>query len=285
MIPGWLKNLDRRWIFLLMFLAVSLPQLFGVSFPERPSRKVLDVFDAIDGLAEGSRVLMAFDFDPASEGELSPMASAFTRHCCEKKLKLYFMTLWERGPPMVQKALDIIASEHPSMTYGTDFVNLGFKPGLEGVIRNAFSNLHVDFKTDQAGNSLHDIALTRELKSLREMDLLICIGSGSPGPKEWVQYGAAPNAMRMVAGVTGVQAPQLLPYVPRQLVGLLAAIKSAAEYEQALIDRYPQLARVDQAKEGLRRMGPQLVAHVLMVLLIVSGNLVYFLGGQSGDAP
>jgi hypothetical protein len=30
--------------------------------------------------------------------------------------------------------------------------------------------------------------------------------------------------------------------------------------------------------EGIRRMGPQLVAHVLMILLIIAGNVIYFVG-------
>ena len=32
----------------------------------------------------------------------------------------------------------------------------------------------------------------------------------------------------MVAGVTGVQAPMLYPYIPEQIPGLLGAIKGAA---------------------------------------------------------
>lgn len=271
-----LLHLDRRWIFLAMFLAVAVPILLKLTFPEFPSAKARTVFDTIEGLPEGSKVLISLDYDPASQGELAPMSSAFTRHCCEKKLKLYYMTLWDRGPPIVQGAMDLIQREYPHMKYGVDYVNFGFKAGLQVAVRNAVSNMKNDFLTDQYGTSIQQIPMSKDVKNLQEMDLLICVGSGSPGPKEWVQFAAAPYGLKMLAGSPGVQTPQLLPYIPQQLAGMLGAIKSAAEYEQTLIDAKPQLAKVPEAKEGLRRMGPQLVAHVLMVVLIVLGNYVYF---------
>ena len=72
------KNLDRRWVFLMMFLAVAIPILLDAKFPEKPTGLAQAVFDEIDKLPEGAPVLLAFDYDPASEGELGPMATAFT---------------------------------------------------------------------------------------------------------------------------------------------------------------------------------------------------------------
>ena len=83
-------------------------------------------------------------------------------------------------------------------------------------------------------------------------------------------------ALRLVAGATGVQAPLLYPYVPRQLPGLLGAIKGAAEYEKLVIDEYGGPSPDPKYLEGLRRMGPQLVAHLLIILLIVAANIVFF---------
>lgn len=267
-----------------MFLAVAVPLLQGTRFPESPSARIMAVFNTIEKLPEGSRVLLSFDYDPASQGELAPMAAAFTRHCCEKQLKLYYMTLWESGPPMVQINLDIVKNEYPDYKYGTDYVHLGFKSGTIGVIKNMGTSIRKDFSTDHFGTSLDQLPLTRDLKNLEDFDLLICVGAGSPGPRDWVQYAAAPYGITMLAGATGVQAPELYPYIPRQLKGLLAAIKSAAEYEQSLIVAYPKFADRDNAKEGLRRMGPQLVAHVLMVSLILLGNIVYFLSRREQRA-
>jgi hypothetical protein len=97
-----LQNLDRRWIFLLMGLAVAVPILAigitGKTFPETPTPLAQAVFDAVNDLPAGSKVLLSLDYDPASEGELGPMATSLVRHCAEKGHKLYFMALWASRP-------------------------------------------------------------------------------------------------------------------------------------------------------------------------------------------
>ena len=47
---AFFKNLDRRWIFLAMLLAVALPILFALRFPEIPSPMVRGVFDAVGSM-------------------------------------------------------------------------------------------------------------------------------------------------------------------------------------------------------------------------------------------
>jgi hypothetical protein len=64
-------------------------------------------------------------------------------------------------------------------------------------------------------------------------------------------------------------------------VGLITAIKGAAEYETALAAAYPdEMSRLDAS--GIQRMGPQLWAHRLMILLIVIGNILQLTHGRGG---
>lgn len=278
----FLSNLDRRWVFAAMFLAVSIPILLGTRFPEQPSEEVKRVHAAIEDLPSGSTIWMPLDYDPASQGELQPMASAFTRHCAERGHRIYFMTLWPQGGPMIERSVRILEEEYPEYEYGVDYVNLGYRPGLEGVIKIAVSDLQELFTNDVKGTSLDDIPMTSGLKNIQNMDLIVNVSAGDPGAKQWVQFAATPYNIPMVAGTTGVQAPSLYPYIPKQLDGVLGAIKAAAEYEQTLIVTYPKFKDSPAAQEGLRRMGPQLVAHLLMIGLIIVGNVLYFLESPAG---
>ena len=277
------KNLDRRWIFLLMFLSVSIPILLQLQFPEKPTGLAKAVFDEIEVLKEGDPVLLAFDFDPGSEGELGPMATAFVRHCCEKKLKMYFIGLWPIGPQMIDDNINkVIKADFPKLEYGKDYVNLGFKPGNEGVIKVIVTDLRELYTTDDKGTNVDQIEMMDGINSVQDFDLVINVSAGYVGTKEWVQYAATPypEKIRLVAGCTGVQAPLLYPYIPQQLKGLLGAIKGAAEYEKLVIDKYDrEQGREPDGKylEGIRRMGPQLVAHILMILLIIVGNIIFFI--------
>ena len=75
----------------------------------------------------------------------------------------------------------------------------------------------------------------------------------------------------------------MYPYYPDQILGILAALKGAAEYEAALGDRYERF-RDPTLNAAIQRMGPQLFAHLLMVGLIVLGNVVHFANRRRGAA-
>ena len=277
----FLKTLDRRWIFLLMFLAVGIPLMLQLQFPETPSQLSRDVFHEIDNLQPGDKVLMAWDFDPATEGELAPMATAFARHCCEKKVKMYFLTLIPVGPRMIEQTIEnVLKADFPDLVYGEDYVNLGYKSGNEGVIKVIVTELRGLYSTDARGTNIDQIPMCQDVENMQDMSLIVNVSGSYPGTKEWVQYAVTPypDKIRMVAGCTGVQAPLLYPYIPEQLRGLLGAIKGAAEYEKLVVDAYLGPEPDRKYLEGKRRMGPQLVAHLLMIALIIAGNIVYFVG-------
>ncbi|MCH7798814.1 MAG: hypothetical protein IID28_10280 [Planctomycetes bacterium] len=284
----FLKNLDRRWIFMLMLLAVAIPILFELTFPEKPTGLAQAVFDEIEALDPGDKVLMAWDFDPASEGELGPMATAFTYHCATKGLKLYYMSLWPVGPQMVDDNIaNVIKTDFPDLVYGVDYVNLGYKSGNEAVIKVIITDIRGLYTTDAKGTSIRDIPMMQGIENIQQMDLIINISAGYAGTTEWVLFAVTPYPdIRLVAGVTGVQAPLLYPYIPEQLPGLLGAIKGAAEYEKLVMDAYggdipPE--RKNKYLKGKLRMGPQLIAHVLIIVLIIVANLVYFTGKRRGE--
>ncbi len=277
----FLRTLDRRWIFLLVLLCIAIPILLGLKFPETPSQLVRSAFDEVERLEPGARVLLSFDYDPASEGELGPMATAFVRHCCQKKLRLYFMALWPVGPQMVDDTIDrVIHRDFPHMVYGQDYVNLGFKPGNEGVIKVIVTDLRQLYTTDARGTNIDRIPMCAGIRTVRDFDLIINVSAGYAGTKEWVQYAASPypKEVRLIAGCTGVQAPLMYPYIPDQLRGMLGAIKGAAEYEALLLEKNYISEDDVRYQEGLRRMGPQLVGHVLMIILIVMGNVLFVMG-------
>ena len=273
------RDLDRRWIFLLMALAVGIPILWPINAAEQPGSMAQDVFDEIEKLQPGDKVLMAWDYDPAAEGELGPMAMAMARHCCEKKAKLYFVTLLPVGPQMIDQTIEnVIKADFPDMVYGQDYVNLGYKSGYEGVIKVIITDLRGLYSTDAAGTNIDQIPMCRDVESVQDMKLIVNVSGSYPGSKEWVQYAVTPyqGKLRMVAGCTGVQATLLYPYVPEQLNGLLGAIKGGAEYETLLAKKYLGENPPAKYQKANQRMSPQRTAHLLMVGLIIVGNVVFF---------
>ena len=281
-----LNNLDRRWIFLAMGLSIAIPILLKLRFPEYPGPMARATFNAVEAVPEGSTVLLSFDYDPASAAELQPMASALVHHCAARKLKLVFMELWPLGKKQADDTIDRVLKEfHPGYQYGTDYVQLGFQSGNEGVIKLMATNVPEQYKTDASGTALTALPLVAGIKNLGSFKLVASGSAGYPGAKEWVQYGngAMPEAFSIVGGSTGVQVSQLLPYYPKQMEGMLVAVKGAAEYEMLVEQKYP-VAKPEVIGQGRVRMGPQLVAHLLMIALIVLGNLAMIAGRSRGGA-
>jgi hypothetical protein len=274
----FLANIDRRVIFLLIATSVIIPLLIKVKFVERPSPIVGRLYDKIESLPPGSKVLVACDYDPPSQPELQPMTNAMVRHLCERKAKIFFVTLWAPGPKMIEETIkEILQPEFPEYRYGEDYVNLGYKPGNEGAVAVALSDLKKLWTTDGPGANINEIPLTRPIRNLKSFDLIVSISSGFPGAKEWVQYGGDPAGVPVLAGLTAVQTPLNFPYYPRQILGLLGGIKGAAEYEAALQAGYPKYQDPKYVWEAQSRMGPQTFAHLVIIALIVVGNATFIL--------
>jgi hypothetical protein len=198
---------------------------------------------------------------------------------------MYFMALWPVGPQMIDDAVaKVILSDFPDLEYGKDYVNLGFKPGNEGVIKVIVTDMRELYTTDDIGTSIDEIPMMENISSVQDFNLVINVSAGYAGTKEWVQYASTPypDKIKIVAGCTGVQAPLLYPYIPNQLPGLLGAIKGAAEYEKLVIDKYGGNNPDPKYLEAKRRMGPQLVAHLLIIILIILANYIYFVEKRSG---
>jgi len=276
------KEVDRRIVFLFIFVAVAAPILFPIIFQERATLIVKKVFDKVESLPAGSKVLLAFDFDPAMAPEVQPMADAFSRHCLTKGHKIIFMTLWATGQALLTQSLErVVKGEFPEKQDGVDYINLGFKAGNENVLNIIVTDFRMMFPTDVNSVPLDSTSIFDGVKSCKELDLIISIGGGKPGIKEWVLYVGDRVNVPIGAGVAAVVAPQLYPYYPKQLLGLLGGVKGAAEYESELVKQYPHLK--ERGTPGLRMMGPQTLAHMVIMAFIVIGNISYFIGRRRGS--
>jgi hypothetical protein len=242
-------------------------------FPETPSIFTRPVFTRIDALEPGTPVLVSLDYSPASAPEIEPMAEAITRHLLLRGARPVFVTLWPEGNNMLQRLRDrVLIPEFPDLVEGREFVALGYKAGGRMVINALRQDLAAMYTTDLRGVVLDSLPALAGLRRLDDFPLLIALSGGTPGLKEWVLYGGDPTGIPVAGGCTAIGTPEFLAYFPVQLLGLVGGLKGASEYEAALAQRFPDRAIPRRAG---RAMGPQTVAHVLILLFLVLGNLSY----------
>jgi hypothetical protein len=261
-------KVDRRWIFLVIGLAVLLPLFFPLGLPIRATNATQLVYDAVDDLEPNSKVLVSFEYGPSTKPEIHPMAIGILRHLFTNNQKVYVTCLWPDGQFMAEDALTEIAEQEFGLTYGEDYVLLGFRPGNEAVVKGLVSNLRKLYTTDARGTLVDQIPMMANVNRVKDFDFIFSASAGYPGTIEWVQYAADPTGVPMSTGTTSIQVNDVMPYVQSgQVKGILAGMPGAAEYE----------ALIGSPGIGTSGMDAQSIAHLVIVIFIVFGNITYFI--------
>ena len=104
-------TIDRRWIFLIIGLAVLLPLFFPLGLPIRATLATQKVYDAVEGLEKNSKVLVSFEYGPSTKPEIHPMAIGLLRHLFTNGHKVYVTCLWPDGQFMADEALEEVAEK------------------------------------------------------------------------------------------------------------------------------------------------------------------------------
>jgi hypothetical protein len=268
-----LERLDRRWIFVVMGILVMIPLIFPLALPLQVSPPAQSFYDMIAKVPDGSTVLMSCDYDPGAKPELVPMTITALRQLFDKNCKVVVPVLWNGGPVLVDQVLRQVAAEKHKV-YGVDYINLGYKAGNEAVMVLMGQGIANAFPQDNTGADTRSFPIMRGVRDYSSFPLLISISAGYPGTKEYVQQVQGRFHIPIIAGVTAVSAPEYYPYLQSgQLRGLLGGMAGAAEYEKARSEK----------GAATRGMDAQSMAHVLVAVCIILGNLVAFRRRRAGE--
>ena len=274
-----LGSLDRRIIFLIVGLSVLIPLLKPewIDLPIRPTPESQIVFDEINKLNAGDKMLLSFEYSPSTKPEIHPMAIAILKHLYAKNIQVYGFALWPDGNFMSTEAFSEVSDDYDKK-YGVDYVNLGYKPGGEAVIKGIASDIRTLYTVDLQGTSINDIPMMKDVVNTEDFDFVFSLSAGYPGSKEWVQYACDPKNIPLSTGCTSIQVTDIMPYVENdQIRGILAGMPGAAEYESLVEAELQKMEIAGKPGEASGMMAAQSIAHVVIVLFIIFGNISYFI--------
>ncbi|MGB3480065.1 MAG: hypothetical protein WBB67_13015 [bacterium] len=268
-----LTKIPRQVIYVVIAIAIMIPLLKPIGLPIRVMPKSQQLFAAIDSLGPQSNpILISVDFDPQSMPELYPMLVAVLRHCFARDIKVIIMSLWPQGPGLVEIALAEIPKEF-NKEYGRDFAFLGYKFGVTAILLGMGDNIKSVFPVDYHGTPLDSIEITAHIQNYDDLSLVITLSAGDPGWRAWLLFAQARYNARVGIGVTAVSAADVYPYVETgQVVGLLAGMKGASEYE-ILVHKHGYSEGKRTAAQG---MDAQSLGHLVIMVFIIIGNIGYF---------
>jgi len=259
---GKLSNLDRRIIFLAIFLAVILPLIFPIGLPIKKAQPPVEaLYKYIEKLPNDSVVLVSIGYDPSSMPELYPMTLAVVRHCFKKNLRVLGVSLTPTGIGLGEMAIKTAAEEYAKKE-GIDYVYLGFKPGP--VNFGMGEDIHATFPTDYNGVKMDDLPMMKNISTYKDIAIIV---EYTASYSSYIGSAVTKYNATLAVGVTAVGAADFYPYLQtKQIIALLGGLRSAAEYELL----------IGKPDKGFIRMDSQSIAHLLIIVLIIIGNIAYF---------
>lgn len=283
-----LGHLDRRFIFILIGLSVLIPLLKPnwVNIPIKTTANSKIVFEELNNLKSGDKVLVSFEYGASTKPEIHPMSVAVLQHLFSKGIKVYTVPLWPEGLMMAKYAVEeVVASNLFNIEEHIDYVSFPYKAGGEIIIRGIATDLRSIFTQDVNNVLLKDIPMMDGINNISDFDFVFDLSAGVPGNAEWVQFACDEYNIPLSSGCTSIMVTDAIPYVESgQIRGILAGMPGAAEYEQMVFE-YLNDSNSTYLNEDISiipgkatsRMSAQSIAHLLMVIFIVFGNISYYL--------
>ncbi len=278
-IVNFLENLDKRWIYLVIAIAVIFPFLFPVGCPMKTTPAVENVFNYInDSIPENGVLVISTDYDPSTMAELHPMGKAIITHAFAKNIRVLMLSLSPQGVGMAQDLISLTLDEwnrdNPDnqKELGKDITLLPYVPGYSAIILKMGEDIVGTFNTDAYGNDLKTLPIMKGVKNYNNIDYLIDL-AGSSVILSWIIYANGRYNQTFGIGTTAVSMAEYYSYMQSgQANGMLGGLKGAAEYEK-LLKKYNYSNSRKDASVG---MDAQSSAHLVYIFLIILGNIVYF---------
>jgi len=264
-----LQTIDRRIIYGLVIGLIVLALLWDFPLPQAVSPEAQSLYETIESLPKNKLVVIAADWGAATRGECAPLTAAVVTHLFRNKRPFAIIGFAAQGPELTTAIVQKQAKKFGAK-YGKDWCNWGYKVSIDSTLLSLAESIRRTIPQDVEGTKLDDVPLMKRVKGIDDVGLLVEF-TGSGTLEAFLRR--LPRSVKIAQGCTAVVGPEQYPYIDSgQLCGLLVGMKGAAEYEHLLGIR----------AQGTAAMRPQSLAHLLIIVLIILGNLGMYAAAKQG---
>jgi hypothetical protein len=270
------QKIDRRVLYVLLFLAVALPIIVRVPTPKPAimpeTRRFHETIEEIaaDPTRKNKLVILCSNYGAGTLAENQTQVVAICKHLMQKRLKFAIFAFNSlQGAEQGEIAANAAAKKY-GYVYGTDYVTWGFRPpeAITTLLKSAVRDVPGSFGNDTRGTPLAQVPVMAGVKTVDDIGLVIEVASSNTLP-QWLQYfvrtGEAP--VSTLYAPTSVMAPEGYPLLKSgQISGMMFGLKGANEYEILIGER-------DFGERGAASLA---YSHLLIILLVVLGNVGMF---------
>lgn len=265
------KRTIRPLLYVLILLAVLVPFIVPMDAIVPITNVATEsLFDSVNALSSNAPVVVSFDYDPGTAGEMDLLAKAIVRHLAQRGVKIIAVSTLDMGPQVAQHVMDAVAQENGKIKYGVDYV-IVYLPGQAALKQAATGNfLPANFNDPVIDSFLTSI----NFKTLRNAALIIELAGRDDVLKNWMEQVQPSVGVKMAAAVSAAVEPKARVYRgSNQLVALSSGLLGAAQYE----------ALTRQSGQALIAVNAQSIVQIVLIFIIVLGNIMQLVSRARGQ--
>lgn len=258
---------DRRYVYLVLFLVVTIPLLNPLGFPISVSPDTRQFYEVLNTVEEGDIVMVAYNTEFSGFNELKPGVIATTRVLIEKGAKIVVASAHPEAVSINPVVFDYLSKEvqENDYTYGEDYIDLGFVLVNEAAVAAMAQDFH-GVITQDLYNEPIDGTFLDDVNTHEDFDLIVDFTTGLS--TTYILNHYALSGTPLIVNCIGVMIPSQKNYVDTGLVlGLLGSMRGGAELEYLTQSPGPGLIAMDAFTFG----------HYMLIGFIIIGNLGYYM--------
>lgn len=259
-----MKDLDTRWLYIVLVLAILAPMLRPIGIPLKIGTWTKTVYDYVEKLNAGEVVLICSDYTASTDNEIGSIREAMVKQLLKRNVKAVLIAFNSQGVPFSQRITAMY--EKAGKTYGTDVVDLGYLAGGEKALTSFFADIKKSTGKDARGTATDSLPILKNIKTLSEIRLIIEMASGVPGPAEYIRQIATYGTPIVFGLSSGLMSSATVYMQSKQSIGIVPGLQGGAEYEKL----------TGEFGYATSAMDSQSLAYLTYIAAIVLGNAIHF---------
>ncbi|MBN2802341.1 MAG: hypothetical protein JXR91_04530, partial [Deltaproteobacteria bacterium] len=174
-----IQKVDRRYIFLGIFLAVAVPFFIPVEFAAKPGAETRRFDNELAVIMQKEKpILIDIDFGPQTMAEMEPMLRGVLDRVFASRQKVVFLTFMTEAASPVREYLVEMEKKY-NLRYGSDYVFLGYASAYAYTMNGLGKSFKAYFHSDDRGTPIERLPLMQGVRSLKDIGGIINIASNS----------------------------------------------------------------------------------------------------------
>jgi hypothetical protein len=273
-----------RWLIaLFLTIVIGFIVISGNQTVPLPNKTLIPdstyaAYRTINALPNQAPVLIAFDYEPGTAGEMHAAAAALVSNLMEKRMRLALVSTLPTGPAVAEYFIKTTQGQH-MYSSETQYINLGYIPGGAAGLLSFAQTPQWVFPLSFDHREPWETVILQDINSLSDFALVLVITNDPDTARSWIEQIKPRIGNTPLLTVVSAQAePMVRPYFGKgnnaQVRGIISGLTGGVAYEVAVGKENLASAYWDAFSVGL-------ILAVGVILIGGTVNLIQLLLAQS----